>query len=182
MGMQSVVWGHYKNASLQTDSDIFAARFTVGVGWSAHKRISNGSLHADQPDVAISESGDIVAVWRQHDGTRENIWSARYQPSVGWSTPETIESLDSGSATTPQIAINSLGEAMATWAQSDGSTFHTYINRYIPDMGWENAPSSRIRQQFGCSFTLNRHRLPWSHHCFLAQGNQLNVKFVNERF
>jgi len=30
-------------------------------------------------DVAIDPSGNVLAVWKQTDGTRENIWSNRFE-------------------------------------------------------------------------------------------------------
>jgi len=34
---------------------------------------------AVSPQVAFDASGNALAVWYQHDGTRANIWANRYQ-------------------------------------------------------------------------------------------------------
>jgi hypothetical protein len=36
-----------------------------------------GGAHA--PQIAFDASGNALAVWYQSDGTRDNIWSNRYQ-------------------------------------------------------------------------------------------------------
>ena len=34
---------------------------------------------AVRPQIAVDGSGNAIAVWQQHDGTRENIWANRFE-------------------------------------------------------------------------------------------------------
>lgn len=35
--------------------------------------------NATLPQIAVDGSGNAIAVWRQHDGTRDNIWANRFE-------------------------------------------------------------------------------------------------------
>ena len=50
------------------------------------------------PQVAMDPNGNAVAVWRQSDGTRTNIWANRFTPSAGWGVAEQIETDNAGNA------------------------------------------------------------------------------------
>lgn len=46
-----------------------------------------------------------------------------------WGTADTIEAGD-GTASTPQIAFDGSGNAIAVWYQHDGTYYSIYANRY----------------------------------------------------
>jgi hypothetical protein len=102
---------------------------------------------AENPAIAINATGDAVAVWQQHDGTRSNIWANQFTGG-SWGTATVIES-GSGSAVFPQVAIDDNGHAMAVWAQ-DGTSI-VMSNRYVPGTGWENSASAVDIDNFGAS-------------------------------
>jgi hypothetical protein len=79
-----------------------------------------------------------LAVWQQSDGTRFDNWSSRYVPASGWSAPEHLET-DSGDARNVWIAIDSDGDAIATWSQSNGTRPIIRANRYVAGTGWNGA-------------------------------------------
>ena len=63
-----------------TRNNIWANRYTAGTGWGTAALIeTNNAGSADSPQVAINANGNALAVWRQSDGTRDNIWANRYQ-------------------------------------------------------------------------------------------------------
>ena len=91
---------------------------------------------AASPQIAVNAAGDAFAVWVQSDGTRNNIWSTRYIAGYGMNTPTLIETNDAGTAVAPQIAIDSQGNALAVWYQSDGARNNIWANRYTIGSGW----------------------------------------------
>ena len=47
-----------------------------------------------------------------------------------WGAAEPIETDNAGGAYLPQIAVDSIGNAMAVWYQSDGTVYNIYANRF----------------------------------------------------
>jgi hypothetical protein len=114
---------------------LYADRFVPGTGWGTAVLIEQNSGNVDYPQVAVNKSGDAIAVWAQDDGTQFNIWANRYVPGTGWGTAELIE-LNSGSAYSPQVVLDDLGNAIAVWYQNDGTRYNVWANHYIPGTGW----------------------------------------------
>jgi predicted enzyme related to lactoylglutathione lyase len=54
-----------------------------------------------------------------------------------WGAAELIETDNAGPASAPEVAIDSSGDAIAVWRQSDGAQFSIWSNRYTPTGGWE---------------------------------------------
>ncbi len=66
-------------------------------------------------------------------------WSF-YTDGNGWSADELIEIDSAGDAENPQISVESNGDAVAVWEQSDGSQVNIYANRYSASTGsWGSA-------------------------------------------
>jgi hypothetical protein len=63
-----------------TRDNIWSNRYIAGSGWGTAALIETDDAGgADSPQVAINAAGNAVAVWRQSDGTRWNIWSNLYR-------------------------------------------------------------------------------------------------------
>ncbi|MBL4585187.1 MAG: Ig-like domain-containing protein, partial [Pseudomonadales bacterium] len=123
-----------------TDNSIWSNRYTPSGGWGIAELIESNAGYANSPQTAFDASGNAIAVWAQHDGTDNSIWSNSYTPSGGWGIAELIES-DAGHASIPQIAFDTSGNAMAVWAHVDSSGDDKYIrsNRYTTSGGWGTA-------------------------------------------
>jgi len=121
-----------------TRNNIRANRYTPGSGWGTAERIETGGDDAYSPQIALDANGNALAVWRQYDGTRYNIWANRYTAGSGWGTAELIETV-SGDAYFPKVAIDANGNALAVWYQSDGTRNNIWANRYTPGSGWGHA-------------------------------------------
>jgi hypothetical protein len=91
---------------------------------------SGSSDDAQYPQIAIDSTGNAIAVWQQFDGSRYKIQANRYVLNVGWGTPATIDTGGTGSAGTPQIAMDPAGNAIAVWIQWNGTRFGVFANRY----------------------------------------------------
>ncbi len=88
---------------------------------------------------AIDAQGHTLAVWEQFDGERYNIWANRKAPSRGWGVAQLIETDNAGSAYNPRVALDSQGNAVAVWQQSDGQHSRIAANRYTVGTGWSKA-------------------------------------------
>ncbi len=118
-----------------TRYNIWANRFN-GTSWGAAELIETnnavGSFGAFDPEIAIDNNGSALVVWRQGDGNsgNENIWSNRYD-GTSWGTAELIETDDTQSSNTVQIAMDNSGNAFAIWTQYDGSLGdNLWVNRF----------------------------------------------------
>jgi hypothetical protein len=105
---------------------------------------SNNSSYADTPEIAFDPQGNAVAVWVQDAGGVsgiENIWASRYSATTGlWTAPQLIETDDSGAALHPKAAMDSAGNAVVVWHQSDGNRNAVWSNRYLAgSSSWSGA-------------------------------------------
>ncbi|MGB8223568.1 MAG: Ig-like domain-containing protein, partial [Polyangiales bacterium] len=119
-----------------TRTNIWANRFTPTGGWGAAGLVETDNLGAAVgPHVGLDSSGNAIAIWSQSDGTRDNIWANRFTPAGGWGGAELVET-DPGAAAFPQVALDSTGDAIAVWYQSDGTRDNIWANRFTPTTGW----------------------------------------------
>ncbi len=137
-GNAIAVW--YQSNGSQTN--IRANRYAPDTGWSTATPIeTNATADPTYPDpqVAVSPDGNAIAVWFESDGTRTNIWANRYVIGVGWGTAALIETDNTDSASRPEVAVDSAGNAFAVWQQSDGTRTNIWANRYVAGSGWASA-------------------------------------------
>lgn len=120
-----------------TQTNIMANRYTAGLGWGTPEAIGvNNAGGSFYPQIAFDRSGNAISVWYQDDGTRPSIMANRYTMGLGWGTAELLETDDTGGAYNPQIAFDQSGNALAVWAQDDGTRFNILANRYTAGTGW----------------------------------------------
>jgi len=116
-----------------TNWNIWSNRYTNGSGWGTAALIETDAGSAFNPQIAIDTGGNALAVWEQSDGTRFNIWSNRYRAITGsWGNAALIETDNAGDASSPQIAFDASGNALAVWHQSDGTNYNVWSNRNTP--------------------------------------------------
>ena len=119
-----------------TRNNIWANRYTIGTGWGTAVSLEGGTGNAEMPQIAFDLNGNALVVWNQSDGTRNNINSNRYTVGPGWGTAAPIETDNAGSAYAAKIAIDTNGNALAVWYQSDGTRNNIWSNRYTIGVGW----------------------------------------------
>jgi len=103
---------------------VWASLFDYNSGtWSEGEAIEFGEHDAATPDVAIDDDGNVFAVWRQDDGVRWNIWSARYDRGLQtWEPAELRETHSFSSALDPVIkTAGATGDALVIWRQDVGA-------------------------------------------------------------
>ena len=138
VGNALVVWS--QSDGLRTH--IWANRFTHATrSWGVATQIENGSAgNASSPQIAVNLSGNAMAVWEQQDSLgRINIWANRFTPNIGWDTAVIIETVNTGDAQAPQIAMDASSNAVAVWSQSDGVRLNIWTNRFTTVGRWGTA-------------------------------------------
>ena len=132
-GNAFVVWPHHDGGR----TDMWANRYEVGSGWGDAELIGTGEAHeVEKSHVAVDSAGNAVAVWRQSNGIRFEIWASRYVVGSGWGDVELIETDDANWGNNPQVAVDSAGNALVVWDQWDGDRTYIWANRYEVGSGW----------------------------------------------
>jgi hypothetical protein len=161
-------------------NDIWGVRFSDS-GWEAPERIDTSDSDKGEPDVAVDGSGIAHAVWSQDDADFINVWASVYAPGTGWGTPELIEPpnedpSEDGDAATPQVDVNTDGNAFVVWAQVWEDWQSVWSNRRDPEeTQWDPARTlliegaARPARAPTIAADENRHaHAVWLHN--LAQG------------
>ncbi len=130
-GNAMAVWAQ---GGLFINDNIWANRYVAGTGWGTAQLIETNDLTAFSPQIAIDSAGNAIAVWVQGGVRNQSIWANRYVAGTGWGTAELIETNDL-TAGSPQIAIDSAGNAIAVWPQGGD----IWANRYVAGTGWGTA-------------------------------------------
>ncbi|MBS4168785.1 hypothetical protein [Parachlamydia sp. AcF125] len=88
-------------------------------GWSTPVDLSVPGQNASIPKVATDPLGNSVAVWGRFNGANLIIQASSLAFGGIWSEPSSL-SIMGRSATSPQVAVDPLGNAVAIWSRSDG--------------------------------------------------------------
>lgn len=121
-----------------TYRSIWANRYVAGTGWTGATLVADVLLNDVHPQVAMDSGGNAIAVWSYLDGARDDLWASRYVADADWGTPELIEA-GSGNALSPALAMDSGGNAVAVWHQSEGGMYSIMANHYVAGTGWGTA-------------------------------------------
>jgi hypothetical protein len=130
-GNAIVVWYQHDGAVF----NIHANRYSVATGWGVAEQIEIASENAYGPQLAMDAAGNGIAVWFQSDGPGYSIHANRYTLGAGWGAAQLIET-GGGDAHSARISMDTNGNAIATWSQSDGANYRIYANRYSATTGW----------------------------------------------
>jgi hypothetical protein len=124
-----------------TLENIWSNSYTPGVGWGSPELVETDDAgDALGPRVAVSPSGDAVAVWHQARSSRSIIFASRTQFGGSWGPPRPIDDVNSSDAKWPFIAIDSSGNATAVWKVLwDADHYGVWSNRSGPNDVWEEA-------------------------------------------
>ncbi len=131
-GNAIAVWQQYTGGSL----DVYANRYDIATGWDTAEVIGTGAAYT--PQVSVDSSGNAIAVWEKYAGSTSDIYANRYDAVSGWGTALMIEAAV-GDSYSPQVSVDSNGNAIAVWEQYTGPTDDIYVNRYESGNGWSTA-------------------------------------------
>lgn len=97
---------------------LFTSPNGLWADWTTPVQIS--SSNSDLVDVAVDLSGNAVAVWQGYDGSNYIIQSSSLPYGGSWSSPSNL-SATLQDAQGPEVAVDSLGNAVAVWSRFDGT-------------------------------------------------------------
>ena len=135
-GNAFAVWKHKDTPS--SKSVIQAIRYDVLAGfWQEEAVTLSSSVYESlEPQVAINNDGDAIAVWKRDNGDGScTIQANRYDASTGsWQSPSAVTnlSLSGQDASLPQVVMYDDGSAIAVWQRPTGNPGEIVIqsNRY----------------------------------------------------
>jgi hypothetical protein len=119
VGNAIAIWSQYDGQNYTYT--IKYSYYTSGGTWSSAEDLSVSSGDSSAPQLAINSLGNATTVCRVYNGTTYVIQARYYTKNSNggsWSSPENISS---GNGTLPQVAIDSLGNAIAIWALESNS-------------------------------------------------------------
>lgn len=139
-GNVTAVW---RQDNLPFDN-LWANRYSVVADtWGVAKKIETEDLGtAFSATLNIDTGGNVVAIWTQNDGTRDNLWANRYSiVADAWSGAEKIETEDLGNVNfQKRLVVDASGNVTAVWSQNDGARDNLWANRYnIVADAWSGA-------------------------------------------
>jgi len=103
-----------------TNSIVQASTKTLNGTWSTPTDLSAAGQDAYDPRIAIGSLGNAIAVWSGSNYTNYIIQASTKTLNGSWSTPTDLSAIGRD-AVLPQIAIDSLGNAIAVWYRSNGT-------------------------------------------------------------
>ena len=91
---------------------------------------------AAAPRIAFDSSSNAIAVWSQEVDTFNNIHTTRYTAGTGWGNATSLETNNRNSSTSPQLAVDTSGNALVVWEHYDGAHNYIWASRYTTGSGW----------------------------------------------
>lgn len=130
-GTATAVWIESNDLGIY---NIYARRYTgstwiPALGSPAINLNYSISSTASGPQIAMDDDGNATAVWIENNGGINNIYTARYSHG-SWGTAQNLNNNTGSIASTPQIAMDDLGNAIAVWIESNGGIDNIYTSRY----------------------------------------------------
>ncbi len=111
-------------------ADTVFASVWNGTNWSVPQQLDGLTGFIDTPHLAMTGTGQAIAVWQGFGGGEFNIYASRLPSLLGaWSAPVLLDTLV-GSAYDPRIAVNSSGNAVVVWEQTNGGVQDLYAARW----------------------------------------------------
>jgi len=141
------VWRQAWNVVNGTNYGIYASRYVAGQGWGKTDTVFVDSKRTDisangAVEVAMDPKGNAIAVWTVYDWSwnHTSVRSNRYVVGTGWSGVTNLSTEDVQMAFSPQVALDSTGNAMVVWRQDGGagnkSAQGVHADYYTYGSGW----------------------------------------------
>jgi len=114
---------------------IYAYRYIVGTGWGAAVSLENLPNQSFSPRIAMNGGGEAVASWNNLDGADYSVYAIFFSPTLGWHGLAAVENIPGETDQAP-VAIDSAGNAYATWQQWDGVNWNVFVARSAGGASW----------------------------------------------
>lgn len=106
-----------------------SAKMTSDGVWSSPVNVSDDGGDVTNISIAVNLAGNAVAVWDQTDGVNSVIQAATLPLNGSWSTPVNISTVGQY-AYLPVVDVDSAGDAVAAWLQSNDSSYIVYASTW----------------------------------------------------
>ncbi len=118
--------------------NLWARRHDAASGWGSAIQLDSEDLgDVSAPRLAVDVNGDLTAIWLQHNGSIDRLWSSRYT-AAGWSSAEVLSG--AGSVTAAELVVDESGDAVVAWAEQSGLWSDVWSRRYVRSSGvWQSA-------------------------------------------
>jgi hypothetical protein len=120
-------------------SIIQAAICPFGGNWTAPINLSQEGQNAYNPSLAVSSnpgsSGDVFLIWHRFNGQKFIVQSASLPYASVWTAPVDLSD-EAADGLMPEIVIDEIGNAMATWTQLNGSAFIIRSSNKLVGQPW----------------------------------------------
>ena len=118
--------------------NIWFNRYDPNTGWTGATKLVDQNLSASSPRVGFDGAGNATVIWVQFDGVslKRNVWQRRYATGSGWETATKLENSAAGDASSPHLAVDASGTAMAVWLKKNGAIDSVWYAAYDPVSGW----------------------------------------------
>lgn len=117
-------------------NNIWSNIYKAAAGWGSAVLIeTSDDGDAYNPQLAVDSRGNAVAVWYMWDVDGSTIWFNNYITETGWNAAGLLDSGNNGYIYYPGIAVDSNGNALAVWSQSDDTGYKILSNRFTMDTG-----------------------------------------------
>jgi len=100
---------------------------------------SSDSFQASYPQLALSNNGQAIIAWPQHDGESYQIFISHFDGTT-WNHPEGLVdsiSLKGSNSQNISVSINDTGKILITWKQEILSDDHVYFS-YFNGTNWDH--------------------------------------------
>ena len=121
-----------------TQRNIYAKHYVYGQGWNEGVLIENQVGISWSPTIAMNRDGLAIAGWFSKVDTRNVAFANIYTPGLGWGVEYPLEDVTVGSSSSPALAIDENGDAVAAWRMvaPDGSYDCVRANLFDSASGW----------------------------------------------
>jgi len=106
-GTVHIVWRDVVNGLEQ----IFYSYKNIGQGWATPANISNSTLNASAPQIAVDPAGGLHVVWDELGTSNQPTMYTNKTSGGSWVIPIDLSSASSPSGALPQIGIDDVGKA-----------------------------------------------------------------------
>ncbi|WP_437736778.1 hypothetical protein [Sorangium sp. So ce1335] len=124
-----------QRGSTGSESHVIANRYSGGA-WTGATGVDTAGEHASGYSVAMNAEGQGVVVFRQC-GAACAIWARRF--SATSFQPADKLSIDEDSVTSPDVAVDGAGRALAVWGQDAAAVQSIFASELSPALGWTEA-------------------------------------------
>ncbi len=113
-------------------TSVYSLHYDVNTNdWTPSIEVEGVDGRASDPDVAITDDGDIFATWQQTIAGIDSVYANRFDAAQGeWGAVVSLESDDAGRAHSARVAVDELGDATVVWVKDDGTSANIQAARY----------------------------------------------------